>query len=90
MRVSFSLMKILLYQTDACSLCDEAFDLILAMPELSGHILETIDIATDDVLFTQFEKSIPVVEIANEQLAWPFSSDDINSLIQRISSHCRE
>lgn len=79
-------MKLLLYITDACSLCDAAMDLIIAMPELTGHVLETVDVATDDALFEQFGDSIPVLEVADKQLSWPFTERDISTLIQTVSS----
>lgn len=83
-------MKLLLYITDACSLCDAAMELIVANPELAGHILETVDIAADDVLFEQFADSIPVLEVADNRLSWPFTERDISILIQTKSSHSLE
>lgn len=79
-------MKVLLYLTEACSLCDEALDLLMETPELTGHILETVDIATDDGLFNQYGESIPILEIADQQLFWPFTSSDITNLFRTVSS----
>lgn len=79
-------MKVLLYLTEACSLCDEALDLLIQTPELTGHILETIDVATDDGLLTQYGESIPILEIADQQLVWPFTSSDISNLFQTVFS----
>ena len=84
------MMKVRLYLTDACSLCDIALDLLFAMPELTGYLLETVDIASDDALFEQFGELIPVVEIADQQLAWPFTENDISNLIRTVSSRSLE
>lgn len=80
----------MLYITDACSLCDLAIDLLFETPELTGHVIETIDIASDDDLLEQFAESIPVVKIANEQLTWPFSTGDISKLIRTVYSRSLE
>ena len=81
-------MNLKLYVTDACSLCDTAFDLIFAMPELTGHVLESIDIATSDTLFEQLGDSIPVLEVANQQLLWPFTQNEVSDLVQTALSRC--
>ena len=83
-------MKILVYVTDACSLCEEALDMIFDMSELTGHVLETVDIATDPSLMEQFGESIPILEIADQSLAWPFTEEDIRNLVQTVSSHSLE
>ena len=83
-------MRVLLYVTDACSFCDTALDLLFAMPELAGYLLEAVDIASDDVLFDRFGELIPVVEIADQQLAWPFTENDISNLIRKASSRSLE
>ena len=79
-------MKVLLYLTEACSLCDEALDLLIETPELTGHILETVDVATDDGLLKQYGESIPILEIADQQLFWPFTSSDITKLFRTVST----
>ncbi len=83
-------MKLVVYLTDACSLCDQALDMMFGMPELNGHLLETIDIAPDDSLLEQFGESIPVLELADRRLFWPFTEDDIRKLVQTVSSHSLE
>ncbi|MYD44994.1 MAG: glutaredoxin family protein [Gammaproteobacteria bacterium] len=83
-------MRLLIYVTDACSLCDQALDMILGMPELTGLVLEAVDIAADDSLLQQFGQSIPILELADQRLAWPFTEGDIRDLVQRVSSHSLE
>ena len=81
-------MKIKLYVTDACSLCDTAFDLIFAMPELAGYVLESVDIATSDTLLEQLGDSLPVLEVSDRQLFWPFTQGEVSDLVQTVLSRC--
>lgn len=83
-------MKLVVYVTDACSLCDQALDMMFGMADLTGYVLETVDIATDDSLLEQLSESIPIIEVADQQLVWPFTEDDIRNLVQTVSSHCLE
>ncbi|MXZ56218.1 MAG: glutaredoxin family protein [Gammaproteobacteria bacterium] len=83
-------MKIVMFVTDACSLCDQALDIMFGMPELTGYVLETVDIATDDSLLKQFGESIPVLELADRRLFWPFTEGDIRNLVQTASLHSVE
>ena len=54
--------SLVLYSTDHCTLCDEALDLLLSMPELSGWSLTVIDIATDPALIERYgERQAPFV-----------------------------
>lgn len=83
-------MKLVVYVTDACSLCDQALDMIFGMSDLSGLMLETVDIATDDSLLELFGESIPILELADQRLIWPFTEDDIRHLVQTGPSHSLE
>ena len=83
-------MKVLLYLTDACSLCDVALDLIIGMPELAGCVLVTVDIVSNDALLERFEQLIPVLEIADQQLVWPFTKNDISNLVRTVSLNSLE
>ncbi len=83
-------MKIVMYVTDSCTLCDHALDIMFGIPELTGHLLETVDIATDDSLLERFGESIPVLELADQRLFWPFTEQDIRNLVQKASSHSLE
>jgi hypothetical protein len=72
--------ELILFSTDHCTLCDEALELLLSMPELAGHSVRVIDIAEDPALVDRYAELIPVLQIqgmADEsavRLCWPFDS----------------
>lgn len=76
-------MSITLYVTSACSLCDEALDMLLASQTLAGEVLEVVDIITDDVLISRWSDKIPVVDVGGTQLVWPFDDVDVVELLNR-------
>jgi glutaredoxin-like protein DUF836 len=55
------MLQLQLLSTDHCSLCDQALDLLLDMPELAGLGLEVIDITSDDKLLLLYGERIPVL-----------------------------
>ncbi|UJF18090.1 glutaredoxin family protein [Vibrio sp. SS-MA-C1-2] len=87
-------MKLALYSTDGCHLCEQAYSLI----EQAGiaSLVEVIDIAFDDELFSRYGVTIPVVAYfpdnqqqtsfthSQNELGWPF---DYPQLIQWLNSH---
>ena len=80
-------MKLVRYLTDACSLCDQAMDILFGIPELTGYVIETVDVTSDDSLLDRFGESIPVLEVADQRLFWPFTEDDIRNLVRTGFSH---
>ncbi len=74
-----------LLMTDACSLCEQAMDLLLSMPEVAGHRLVTRDIVGDDALFEEFAEKIPVLRIGGEVSCWPFGAREVASMIDQAS-----
>ncbi len=76
-------MSLTLYVTSACSLCDEALDMLLNSRCLAGNMLEVVDIANDDELLSRLSDKIPVLEVAGDQLAWPFADAQVFELLNR-------
>ena len=74
-----------LLMTDACSLCEQALDLLLSMPEVAGLRLVTRDIVNDAALFQEFAETIPVLRIGGEQLHWPFGQREVAAMIDRAA-----
>lgn len=64
--------SLVLYSTDNCTLCDEALDLLLSMPELKGWSLTVIDVATDSELVERYGDRLPVVRVNAAELEAPF------------------
>lgn len=71
-----------LYLTSACELCDEALEYLLDSGLLHGHLLETIDIASDESLFETFGPRIPVVQIGDFESEWPFDESKLRRALQ--------
>ena len=75
--------EIVLYVTEACSLCDEALDMLLSSKELSGHILTTVDIVSDEDLVDRLGQKIPVLSVDGVEICWPFDIQQISTLLER-------
>ncbi|MET2849538.1 glutaredoxin family protein [Vibrio owensii] len=64
-----------LYSTEGCHLCEMAFDLVvqIGLAEQT-HI---VDIAFDDVLFSRYGVTIPVLKYQDSELNWPFDLEQL-------------
>jgi hypothetical protein len=65
-------MKLLLYGTSACHLCDEAKALLGA----AGAVADVVDIAHDERLLERYGMRIPVLrrQDSGTELDWPFDA----------------
>ncbi len=65
-------MKLALYGTSACHLCEEA----AALTQRLGLAPELVDIADDDALRERYGLRIPVLRRADSgaELEWPFDA----------------
>ena len=61
---------ITLYSTEGCHLCEMAFALCQQLGV--DHLIRIIDIATNDELFLRYGVTIPVLNIDDRELEWPF------------------
>ena len=64
-----------LYSTDGCHLCEMAFDLVGKIG-LAEHT-HIVDIAFDDVLFSRYGVTIPVLKYQDSELNWPFDLEPL-------------
>ncbi len=73
--------KVVLYHTQGCHLCEQAYQLLLECGAVT-HI-EQLDIINDQQLIAQYQTSIPVVMVQSSKakLYWPFTLDDIQTLL---------
>ena len=94
--MGYGFLKLILYSTDHCTLCDRALELLFSMPELAGQAVEVVDVATDDALLERYGERLPVLEIRTEvaavgggealqMLAWPFDPSAIVTALNRIN-----
>ena len=72
-------MRLILYSTSHCHLCEQAEDLLNALSAQYFLEWETIEIAEDERLLNRYGSSIPVISRAgsNVELGWPFIAQNI-------------
>jgi len=70
-------LKLVLYSTDHCTLCERALDLLLSMPESRGLALQVVDVAEAPALLDRYGPRLPVLEVGGRELDWPFGRDDV-------------
>ena len=71
-----------LYLTTSCELCDEALAYLLDCGILRGHVLETVDVASDESLFHAYGTRIPVLKIRDFESEWPFNESQLRKVLQ--------
>ncbi|EGR2325748.1 glutaredoxin family protein [Vibrio alginolyticus] len=66
---------LILYSTEGCHLCEMAFALV----DQVGLAEQTniIDIAFDDVLFSRYGVTMPVLKYQDSELNWPFDLEQL-------------
>ncbi|MDW1576485.1 glutaredoxin family protein [Vibrio sp. Vb2880] len=66
---------LILYSTEGCHLCEMAFALVgqVGLAEQT----DIIDIAFDDVLFSRYGLTIPVLKYQESELNWPFDLEQL-------------
>ncbi len=81
---------LVLLATDACTLCDKAFELLASMPELRGAGLDVVDVAEDARLLEEFGERLPVLAVkapaggVSVPLDWPFDSAAVVNWLRQI------
>ncbi len=73
--------ELVLFKTDHCALCEEALELLFSMPDLAGHSVRVVDIASDDALIERYAERLPVLLVSDDsgqrELGWPFDAPAI-------------
>lgn len=62
-------------------MCDEALNMVFESNQLSGHILNVVDIMCEAELFNRLAEKIPVARVGDHELDWPFTAQQIADLI---------
>lgn len=80
MKYFMSTIKLNLYSTLHCHLCEQAEELLLKTPKISFSIIE---IAHNEQLLLAYDVRIPVLKRLDTkaELNWPFSVDDIAAFL---------
>ena len=78
--------QLVLYSTDHCSLCDQALELLLSMPDLRGLSVRVVDIADDDHLLARLGERITVLGLVSSEveLNWPFDRDAVLAWLRQV------
>ena len=74
---SMAFRNLVLLSTEHCSLCEQALDLLVSMPELRGLPLHVVDVAEDETLLERYGARLPVLAVAGRELDWPFSREEV-------------
>jgi hypothetical protein len=71
-----------LYHTDGCHLCEQAYSLALQI--MSASDIEHVDITSNENLMQCYQTIIPVLERKRDhaQLSWPFDLSHIQQLVE--------
>ena len=78
-------MRLVVFSTDHCTLCERALDLLLSMPELRGLTLDVVDVAADPALLESYGARLPVLSVESRELDWPFTREAVARLIRDAS-----
>lgn len=79
------ILHITLYGTEHCHLCEQANSVLQQLNLIVPCHVHYIDITTDDLIFAQYQTSIPVIHIhqLNQSLNWPFQLSDLVQILRR-------
>ena len=81
--------RLLLYSTEHCTLCEQALDLLLSMPELAGLPLCVVDIVHDAALVACYGERLPVLLLEGSGdapvLCWPFDQKAVAGWLRKVS-----
>lgn len=82
------MMRLLLYSTSGCHLCEQAEELLHELESEASIYWETIDIVTDPQLVAAYGIRIPVVvRVADgAELGWPFELDVLRHFVHHSES----
>ena len=75
--------RLILYSTTACTLCDQALDLLFTSPGIAGLQLDVIAVATDESLMETYGERIPVLRLGEAELAAPFDAKGLADFLER-------
>ncbi|MGD8172597.1 glutaredoxin family protein [Vibrio sp. TRT 21S02] len=73
-------MSIKLYSTEGCHLCENAYE--LTKQAGIAELIEIVDIAHDDTLFSRYGVTIPVLNTNGSELNWPFDLEELQKWLE--------
>lgn len=81
-------MRISLFTTAGCHLCEQAFELLQRVSTIYSLDIVAVEIGDDDKLVQQYGIRIPVLQFEDgEELNWPFDEAVITqAIVNRINN----
>lgn len=81
-------MRIALFTTAGCHLCEQAFELLQRVSTIYSLDIVAVEIGDDDKLVEQYGIRIPVLQFEDgEELNWPFDEAVITqAIVNRINN----
>jgi hypothetical protein len=84
-KASVAVTTLQLFSTESCSLCEQALDLLLGLPEVAGHTLTVVDISDSEELLSEYSERIPVLKVGQYELNAPFDRDAVLIWLQQAN-----
>ncbi|RZA07837.1 MAG: glutaredoxin family protein [Moraxellaceae bacterium] len=80
-------MKVYLYSTKGCHLCEEAKVILWPLLLQYSARLKEIDIADDDQMIERYGVRIPVLGApdTDTELDWPFTSEQVDTFLTKLA-----
>ena len=69
---------LVLFSTQGCHLCEQVVDMLSQL----GLSAQLIDIAYDDALFERYGVTIPVLKVAEHELNWRFTLEELTNWLE--------
>ena len=79
-------MRIQIFSTDGCTLCDKVIDKLFGLSPAQGSELIVTDVSLDDELLNRYGADIPVIKISGKILRSPFSDEELLTLIEQSTA----
>ncbi len=81
------MIKLILFGTSGCHLCEEAEEIINSVSDKIAINVESIDIAIQEQWQQQYAIRIPVLYYpeTKSELGWPFTQDQVQTFINELS-----
>lgn len=76
-------LSVTLYGKPGCHLCEQAEVLLQHLQSSYPHTLRQVDVESDEDLLARYQFTIPVVEIAGREYAWPLTEVTLKRALAR-------
>ena len=73
-----------LFSTDHCTLCEQALDMLLGLPEVAGHSLTVLDVSESEDLLSEYGSRIPVLKAGQYELNAPFDRNAVLVWLRQV------